>query len=126
MEEFMSIDEMNEHLDQIAEKIPRDFYKGLTGGIVLVPETKIHPQARWGDLIIKGEYVRQFGSRYIRLFYGSFKRLYQGKSKEYVLQELEDTLIHEFRHHLEGLSGIRDLEIIDEMELEKFKKRRGF
>ena len=35
---------------------------------------------------------------------------------------MRKTLRHEFRHHLESLSGLRDLEVQDELELHRYRQ----
>ncbi|MCC5909633.1 MAG: metallopeptidase family protein, partial [Clostridiaceae bacterium] len=114
MKEFPSIDEVHDMLDEIAEEIPKDFFKELNQGILLLPQHKIHPESRTGDkLYIKGEYHRSITGRQIKMYYGSFERLYQGISRTRLYQKLKDTLLHEFTHHLESLAGEKGLEIKD-------------
>ncbi len=125
MHDFISIDRMHEILDSIAEELPKDFFKQLNGGIVLLPEEKISNEAIYNDLYILGEYHKSGMGRYIRIYYGSFKKVYHYLSEPELKEKLRSTLIHEFVHHLEGLSGLRDLEIEDERMIEEYKKNRG-
>jgi len=108
---MMTIDEMQDVLDRLAEELPEVFYKDLNGGIVLLPEAKESSYSRKQDLYTLGEYHRggAMGS-YIKIYYGSFERLFSHLSDEAMEKELRKTLRHEFRHHLETLAGERGLE----------------
>ncbi|MDO5717860.1 MAG: metallopeptidase family protein [Tissierellia bacterium] len=123
MEDFISIDRMHEILDEIAQDIPRDFYKGLSGGIVLLPDAKLHKEAVNDDLYIMGEYHRSRMGKYIKIYYGSFKKVYPYLDEANLKEKLRHTLIHEFTHHLEGLSGLKDLEVEDEIMINEYKSR---
>ena len=111
---MMTIDEMHEVLDKLAEELPEVFFKELNGGIVLLPESKESEYSRKKDLYTLGEYHRggAMGS-YIKIYYGSFERLFGHLSDEAMERELRHTLRHEFRHHMEHLAGERGLEIED-------------
>lgn len=128
----ISFEEVGLMLDDIAEEIPKDFYRELNGGVFLLPDTKRHPESMGGininDLYILGEYHNDrkgLGGlgRYIVIYYGSFIRLYAGLMPEQQKDELRRVLIHEFTHHLESLAGERGLEIKDAQQIEKYKQR---
>jgi len=108
---MMTIDEMQDVLDRLAEELPEVFYKDLNGGIILLPEVKESSYSQSKDLYTLGEYHRggAMGS-YIKIYYGSFERLFGHLSDEAMERELRKTLRHEFRHHLESLGGERGLE----------------
>ena len=55
---MISIKETQELLDEIAESLPPEFYNGLNGGILLLPEEKPSPYSLDNDLWILGEYQR--------------------------------------------------------------------
>ena len=111
---MVSIQEMETMLDEIAEELPSDFYKELNGGIILLPEIKLHTKSQQNDLYILGEYYRNGNlGRYIAIYYGSFMNVYGYLAKDELKEKLKSTLKHEFRHHLESLGGERDLEIVD-------------
>lgn len=110
-------------LDEISGELPQDFFRELNGGVVLHEQAKPHPQGRGDDLWIMGEYCRSRSlGRYINIYYGSFMQVYGGLSYEALKRKVRHTLVHEFRHHLESLAGQRDLEVIDEMNLARYKK----
>jgi len=116
-----NIDEVENMLNEIAEELPEDFFRFLNGGVMLLPETKHHSQ---GNLFIMGEYnCRADIGRYIVIYYGSFISAFGHLDRENFIRELKYTLIHEFTHHMEALSGERTLEIKDEIDLERYKNK---
>lgn len=121
MDDFPNIDEVHDILERVIQVIPKEFFKDLNEGVVLLPEIKVHPESRQDDLIIMGEYSTSFTGRNIKIYYGSFKRIYNGISNEELYERLKDTLLHEFTHHLESLSGERGLEVKDSIEMNRYR-----
>jgi len=123
-----TFNEISLMLDDIADVLPKDFYKELNGGIILSPDTKLHPQSSdAGNMFILGEYHNDrqgYGGlgRYIVIYYGSFMKIYEHFTPERQKKELRRILVHEFTHHLESLAGERDLEIQDARDLAKYKQ----
>lgn len=118
MEEFLEI------TDQLSEEVPPELFEGLNGGVRISSECKINPHAQNDDLIILGEYHRgRVMGCHIILYYGSFMRLYGHLSREALADRMRKTLRHEFRHHLEYRSGLRDLEIEDMKFLQKYLRK---
>lgn len=117
----MTIDEMQDVLDELAEELPEAFYKDLNGGIVLLPQAKESEYSRKNDLYTLGEY-HHGGSmgNYIKIYYGSFERLFGNLSDEDMKKELRHTLRHEFRHHIETLAGEDDLEDEDALFIRQY------
>jgi len=118
-----SIEEFDLMLDEIAQEIPPAFFGGLSGGVILLEECKLHPEGA-GDLYIMGDYnSRRDMGRCIRIYYGSFMRTH-GHLPQHVLRErLRSTLLHELTHHLESLAGERDLEVQDRLQIEEYKRK---
>ncbi|MDR1778898.1 MAG: metallopeptidase family protein [Clostridiales Family XIII bacterium] len=116
---MVTIDEMQDILDELAEELPPVFYEELNGGILLLPEAKRSEYAQGDDLYILGEYHHTHNmGRYISIYYGSFVRLFgENAPVERVRAELRKTLRHEFTHHLESLAGEDDLEKYDASKL---------
>ena len=117
---LVTIEEAGDMLDRIAEEIPREFFRDLNGGIILSPDSKIHPLA--GDLYIMGTYnqdLRGLG-RYIIIYYGSIQRVYGFYNHEQMRAKLREVLFHEFTHHIENLAGEHGLEIKDAQQLAKY------
>ena len=94
------------------------FFAELNGGILLLEDTVLAPEALDEDLYTMGEYCEDplMGS-YIVLYYGSFAEICQDMTEEEIREEIRATLLHEFTHHLESLAGERGLELEDEREL---------
>ncbi len=123
MYDFPTIEEVHDILDSIAEELPKEIFKELNEGIILLPEYKIHPESRGGNILyIMGEYSVSFTGRNIRIYYGSFKRAYGDISRDRLYEKLRETLLHEFTHHLESLAGERDLEIEDAERLDEYRR----
>ena len=124
---MVSIDEAEEMLNDIMDEIPEIFTKDLNGGVLLLPEAKLHPERRADDLYIMGEYHRNISmGRYIVIYYGSFERLYSHLSADQMRERLKKTLLHEFTHHIESLAGERGLEKKDEQTMANYYKRFSF
>ena len=122
---MMTIDEMQDVLDGLAEELPEVFYKELNGGIVLLPDAKSSEYSRKGasgtDLYTLGEYHHGGAmGNYIKIYYGSFERLFGYLSDEDMKRELRHTLRHEFRHHIETLAGDKGLIKEDESFLRDY------
>lgn len=111
---MISIDEVQDIMDGLAEELPKEFYNELNGGILLLPEAKKSPYARGDDLYILGEYQVSYSmGRLIKIYYGSFMKLFGYMDKDDLTNRLRHTLRHEFTHHLESLAGEKGLEIKD-------------
>lgn len=118
---MISIDEMQTILEELAEEIPEPFFRGLNGGILLLPDRVLNPHAKNNDLYIMGEYITDPAmGRYIALYYGSFQAVYGTLGVERLRGELRETLFHEFTHHLESLAGENGLEVKDREELAEY------
>jgi len=61
--------------------------------------------------------------RYISIYYGSFMRTCGYLPLPALRKRIENTLKHEFRHHLESQGGQRDLEIIDDTQIQEYKNQ---
>lgn len=112
---MLSIEEVHEILNDLADEIPKELFEDLNGGITLVPDIKLSPAAQNHDLFILAQYHRGgFMGRYITVYYGSLRRVFGTLPEEEFISKLRHVLRHEFRHHVESLAGNRDLEIEDE------------
>ncbi len=119
---MISIDRFQEILEDLAEELPVEFYDELNGGILVDPGHPLHPADEHGDLYIMGEYrVDPAMGKYIVMFYGSFRRVMGDADEAEWIEEMRDVLRHEFRHHIEGRAGVRDLEIWDEQQIAAYR-----
>lgn len=124
---MVTFEECGELLDDIADSVPEPLYRKLNGGIILLPDKKLHPKAVDNDLFILGEYRRDCLGRYIVIFYGSIMRVYGHYTKEQLKVKLKEILLHEIRHHNEFLAGYKDLVLYDEDRINEYldKKKRS-
>ena len=116
---ILSIDRVNDILDEIAEGFPAVLFEELNGGVNLLEEAMPDPEFPEGEMYILGEYCEDCLGRYINLYYGSFAAL--AKSEDWDaddwVDELQATLAHELTHHLEALGGLHGLDDRDAEEL---------
>ncbi len=118
---MIDIDRFEVILDDIAGELPREFYRELNGGILLLPEAKISPYAVSDDLYIMGEYIYSSSmGRMIKIYYGSFARSYSHLSESALTEQIREVLYHEFTHHMESLAGEKGLELKDEAQLRRY------
>ncbi|WP_283675033.1 metallopeptidase family protein [Butyricicoccus sp. Marseille-Q5471] len=119
---MISIDEFEDLLDEIAQEIPPVFFEELNGGILVDPGHPCHPESVDGNLYIMGEYrVHPAMGKYIVIYYGSFRMAYSELPLAELRGEMRRVLLHEFRHHVEGRAGLRDLEIFDAEQIAGYK-----
>lgn len=118
---ILSIDEVYDILDELAEEIPPALFESLNGGILLLEDEVPDPEAG-EDIFVMGEYCWDELGRYINLYYGSFAAVLYDEPREVWVDELRTTLRHELTHHVEGMAGDRSLERKDEEEMEEFRK----
>jgi len=125
---LITFDELEEMLMDIAFELPDDLFRGLNGGVFLLPGGKLHPESSEpGGLFILGEYhhePRGLG-RYITVYYGSFVRVYGGYDPARQKEFLKKIVFHEFTHHLESLAGEKELEIKDALDIMRYKKKNN-
>ncbi len=123
---MVDIDTFQSIADKIVDELPEGFFRKLNGGVLLIEESKLHAQSRPdAPLYIMGEYCFSSVGRSIKIYYGSFERTYPNHNAEEVERELRKTILHEFRHHLEGLSGTRELEIEDKHQINEYLRKHN-
>ena len=120
---ILTIDEVNDILNDMADSFPEALFEDLNGGLNLLEEAMPDEEFPEGEMYILGEYCEDMLGRYIDLYYGSFAQLAQEENWTWEdwEEELYATLAHEFTHHIEGLAGERGLEIKDEAFMEKYR-----
>lgn len=122
---MIELERFEEMVYEITDTLPEDFFRELPGGVMVRPQSRLHPAAVDGDLFILGEYRRdRHLGRFIVLYYGSFLRCFPSLEPEGMRERIRKVILHEFRHHLESLAGERDLEIEDEIEISRYKYRK--
>lgn len=109
---MLTFDEAAAWLDECIEKLPQGIFKGLNGGVNLIPDAKYDADG----LVTMGMYITDCTGRSIEIYYGSFEESFADEDDELICTELEKTLKHELTHHVEILAGDRTLEKRDEAE----------
>lgn len=120
-----SFEECGQMLDEIADSIPFELYRELSGGLRIVEQSKIHPKAVSDDLYILGEYHRSSIGKYIVFYYGSIIKVYGRLGRSEFYEKLRQILAHELRHHNEYLAGSDDLILYDECCINDYLKKKG-
>ena len=103
---MVDMDRFFEILTEICDELPEEFFRELHQGVLLSESLKISPYARSDDMFIMGEYRRAYYGNQITIYYGSFARAYPNLSEEALTDRIRETVRHEFRHHMEHLSGM--------------------
>ena len=103
-------------------RIPEELLRELHGGIALTEQVKMHASSDpRKPLYVLGEYLTSYHTgRHIMLYGGSIDRVYGHLPDEELKKELDRIIRHELTHHIESLSGIRDLEVYDEVMLKEY------
>ncbi|MDO9509092.1 MAG: metallopeptidase family protein [Thermovirgaceae bacterium] len=112
---FMSLKNFTRFANEVAEALPPELFRQLDGGIFVEPSAKEE-----GEYLLMGEYIEDPGmGKMIFLYYGSFREILCDASIGEWKEEIEDTVVHELRHHIESLAGVDDLSLEEELELEE-------
>ena len=123
---MIGIEEYRRIVSELLDELPEDFFKELSGGVI-VSEARVLPNyARGNDLFTLGQYQVFSGIRQITMFKGSFDQAYPQADVTEAREILRGVLRHEFRHHLEFLGGIHNsssLEAEDEREKQAYLSR---
>ena len=105
---MISSEEYRKIISELLDELPEEFFRELSGGVI-VSEARVLPDyARGNDIYTMGEYQISAGMRQIVMFKGSFDRVYPQADAAEARELLRGILRHEFRHHLESLGGIHN------------------
>ncbi len=125
---MISLETYRQIVSELLDELPPEFFRELTGGVVVSQAPVIPDYARDGDLYVLGQYQIYAGVRQIVMYKGSFDRLYPRADPARAREILRGVLRHEFRHHLEFLGGIHNaesLEAEDARRKQAYLARRG-
>ena len=124
---ILSIDQVNDILDEIAEGFPAVLFEELNGGVNLLEEAMPDPEFPEGEMYFLGECCDDCLGRYINLYYGSLAAQAEQEdwTEEDWRQELRQTLAHELTHHMESRAGTHALDDRDAAELAEFRREFG-
>ena len=95
-------------VEDLLDELPEEFFRELTGGVIVSEAAMIPDYAQGSDIFIMGHYSIFSGVRQIIIYKGSFDRVYPFADAAEAKNLLRGVVRHEFRHHLEFLSGIHD------------------
>ena len=125
---MISNEEYSAIISDLMDELPEEFFRELSGGVIVSEASVIPDYARGNDLYTLGHYQVYSGVRQIVMFKGSFDRLYPYVNAAEAKDILRGILRHEFRHHIESLGGIHDstsLEAEDERSKEAYLSFHG-
>ena len=120
---MISTEEYKAIVSELMDELPEEFFRQLTGGVILSEAAAVPDYARGNDLYTLGQYQVYSGVRQIVMFKGSFDRLYPQAGVPEARGILRGVLRHEFRHHIEFLGGIRNS---SSLEAEDARKKRAY
>lgn len=108
------------------DHIPPALLEGLDAGVLVAEEARRHSD-ELPDVYILGEYVDDPHGlgRYIVLYYGSFRAILANADVKTLRREIEATIRHELRHHVENLAGVDDLDEEDWRELQALRAEQA-
>lgn len=124
---LLTIDQVNDFLDETADSFPEALFDGLNGGVNLLEEALPDPEFPEGEMYTLGEYCDDSLGRYINLYYGSFAALAEQEDwdRQTWEDELRTTLSHELTHHMEARGGLHALDDRDAEELAAWRAEYG-
>ena len=125
---MLSIDEYQQIVSELVDELPTEFFRELSGGVIVSDAAEIPDYARDNDLYTMGHYQITSGMRQIVMFKGSFDRVYPQADPAEARDILRGVLRHEFRHHLESLGGVHNsssLEAEDERQKQAYLSSHG-
>ena len=125
---MLTTEQYREIIAELLDELPKEFFRELSGGVVVSDALAVPDYARGEDLFTMGQYQVSSGIRQIVMFKGSFDRVYPFADAAEARDLLRGILRHEFRHHLEYLGGIHNsssLEAQDERDKQAYLSRHG-
>ena len=125
---MLTTEEYQNIISELLDELPEEFFRELSGGVIVSEALVIPDYARENDLFTLGQYQIYSGIRQIVLFKGSFDRAYPAADAAEARERLRGIVRHEFRHHLEALGGVHNsssLEAEDEREKQAYLARHA-
>ena len=120
---MLSIADYKKIVSELLDELPAEFFRELSGGVIVSEAAVIPDYAHGNDLYIMGLYKVFSGVRQIILYKGSFDQVHPRADAEEARQILRGVLRHEFRHHLEYLGGIHGP---SSLEAEDKREKRAY
>ena len=125
---MIGIEEYRKIISELLDELPDQFFRELSGGVIVSEAVCVPSYARGDDLFTLGQYQVFSGVRQVTMYKGSFDRAYPRANEDQAKEILRGVLHHEIRHHLESLGGIHDassLEAADERDKQAYLSRHG-
>ena len=125
---MITLEQYNTIISELLDELPEEFFRELSGGVIVSEAAVIPDYARGNDLFTMGQYQIYSGIRQIVMFKGSFDRIYPYADAAEARDLLRGILRHEFRHHLEYLGGVHNsssLEAQDERDKQAYLSNHG-
>ena len=125
---MIRMEEYKQIVSDLLDELPEEFFRDLSGGVIVSDAMSIPDYAQGNDLYTLGLYKVFSGVRQIILYKGSFDRAYPQADAAEARELLRGILRHELRHHLEYLAGIHNsssLEAEDERERQAYLSRQA-
>lgn len=125
---MLDMDTFRDLVADLLDELPLEFFRELSGGVIVSEECMIPDYAKANDITTMGTYAVYQGGKQITIYKGSFDKVYPRATEEEMKGILRGVIRHEFRHHLEFLGGIRNsksLEAEDERERLAYLRRHG-
>ena len=120
---MLSTEAYSRILSRLLDELPAEFFRELSGGVIVSEAAPVPDYAKAGDLYTLGQYQISHGMRQIVMYKGSFDRVYPHAEEAEAVPLLRRILRHEFRHHLEYLGGVHNsasLEAEDERQKQAY------
>ncbi len=125
---MISLAEYNRIIAELLDELPKEFFRGLSGGVIVSEALMVPEYARGDDIFIMGQYQSSYGMRQVILYKGSFDRVYPYADAAQARELLRGILRHEFRHHLEAMGSVHNsssLEAEDERAKQAYLAHHG-
>ena len=125
---MISLEDFQQVIADLLDELPEEFFRKLTGGVIVSEAALIPDYAQADDLYTMGQYSVFSGVRQIVIYKGSFDRVHPNADAAEAKSILRGVVRHEFRHHLEGLGGIHNessLEAQDARDKQAYLARHG-
>ena len=120
---MISLEDFQQVIADLLDELPEEFFRELTGGVVVSEAALIPDYAQGNDLYTMGMYKIYSGIRQIVMYKGSFDRIYRYADAAQAKDILRGILRHEFRHHLESLGGIHNA---SSLEAQDAREKRAY
>ena len=120
---MIGLEEYKTIVSELMDELPAEFFRELSGGVIVSEALVIPDYARGNDLYTLGQYQVYAGVRQIVMFKGSFDRAYPLADAAEARELLRGILRHEFRHHIEFLGGLHNS---SSLEAEDARRKQAY